>query len=341
MKKERLFYLDVIRALSILLIVAYHFCVRLDLFHIASISFLLDNDSYSLGMVEVRLFFIISGVALMYTYMDTIDIKTFYKKRFLNIYPMYWLAYIGAFIAYYLLLKAPIPHAAPFSFVFTILGIDNYVMDFFPTFYLLGEWFLGVIIVFYIVFPLLRKLVNRYPIQLFVVMLMIVLVLAVYNPFVLKPAHRSILVSLFSCVLGMLFIKYVKSFHISIVVVSAVVALGIFIMKPEINVLLMSHVLAITLFVLLVSFSKYLHAIKWIKKGIGKISKFSYPIFLTHHVILVACLTPFKNMNFSPMVLLGMFLVTLIAILVVSVVLYYIEKELLKIIQNKKEVVAK
>ena len=51
-----------------------------------------------IGDWGVSLFFIISGAALMYVYEKKCELKTFYKKRFFSIYPMFWMAYIAAFI---------------------------------------------------------------------------------------------------------------------------------------------------------------------------------------------------------------------------------------------------
>lgn len=53
-----------------------------------------------LGSYGVTLFFIVSGAVLMYIYGDKeIDLASYYKKRFLGIYPMFWLAFAIFFIA--------------------------------------------------------------------------------------------------------------------------------------------------------------------------------------------------------------------------------------------------
>ena len=47
---------------------------------------------------EYRFFLIISGAALMYVYENELDVLKFWKKRFINIYPMFWIAYIFAML---------------------------------------------------------------------------------------------------------------------------------------------------------------------------------------------------------------------------------------------------
>lgn len=53
---------------------------------------------------------------------------------------------------------------------FSILGIDGYIANWgVQTFFLVGEWFLGYIIIIYIIFPILRKGVNEYPLLLAII----------------------------------------------------------------------------------------------------------------------------------------------------------------------------
>ena len=50
------------------------------------------------------------------------------------------------------------------SFLWTITGLDGYASLFgIQSHYLVGEWFIGMILVLYIVFPVLYALVKRYP----------------------------------------------------------------------------------------------------------------------------------------------------------------------------------
>ena len=106
MKKERLFYLDFIRAISTLIIVITHynavfFWGRTPGTELWS-KLVTPKDVFNLyiGNLGVSLFFIISGATMMYVYgqKDKIDLKTFFKKRFMSLYPMFWIAYIACFL---------------------------------------------------------------------------------------------------------------------------------------------------------------------------------------------------------------------------------------------------
>ena len=94
-KRPRLFYLDLVRALAAILIVITHFNNPYMLGHPV---FMYEPFGIYVGSLGVSLFLIISGAALMYTYgeSDKLDCRHFYYKRFIGIYPMFWIAFILA-----------------------------------------------------------------------------------------------------------------------------------------------------------------------------------------------------------------------------------------------------
>ena len=92
MGKERLFYLDFVRALAAISIVITHY----------NAIFLYANPQINncyvihafifniyIGGFGVSLFLIISGAALMYVYGQACNLKKFYLKRFKTLYPMF------------------------------------------------------------------------------------------------------------------------------------------------------------------------------------------------------------------------------------------------------------
>ena len=159
---KRIHYLDFIRAISICIIITFHYNVHAlelkvadnALFWFSGIGRHFNLDFHYLGIVGVSLFIILSGTSLMLSTKDGFRVKTFFKKRFLSIYPLFWLTYaITFFILFYL---GGVGKAQPFTFLLTVIGLDGFLLYKIPNFYLLGEWFLGLIIIFYLIFPLLR-----------------------------------------------------------------------------------------------------------------------------------------------------------------------------------------
>ena len=100
MKKERLAYLDIIRTIAVISVLVCHYTRALESNGIGYLNKILPDFPFSLylGSYGVSLFFIISGASLMYVYSEKCEVLTFFKKRFWAIYPMFWLAYIIAFL---------------------------------------------------------------------------------------------------------------------------------------------------------------------------------------------------------------------------------------------------
>lgn len=102
MKKERLLYLDLIKLVAVIMVFTIHFTRTLEYAQINFTTHVLPDTLFGmyLGSYGVTLFFIVSGAVLMYIYGDKeIDLASYYKKRFLGIYPMFWLAFAIFFIA--------------------------------------------------------------------------------------------------------------------------------------------------------------------------------------------------------------------------------------------------
>ena len=83
MRKERLFYLDFIRAIATISIIMTHFNARYIYAGVQYIYKAIISTTFFniyIGDWGVSLFFIISGAALMYVYQEKLEYKRFYKK---------------------------------------------------------------------------------------------------------------------------------------------------------------------------------------------------------------------------------------------------------------------
>lgn len=166
MKRERIFYLDFIRALAVILILLTHYnalFLYMDPQPLDKVVITYKICNLYIGDFGVSLFFIISGAALMYVYENSCNLAKFYKKRFVAIYPMFWITYIIAFVIQKLVYHADYSGIPKQNILYTIFGFDSYYAAVKPTFFIIGEWFLGCIILVYILFPLLRWGANKHP----------------------------------------------------------------------------------------------------------------------------------------------------------------------------------
>ena len=286
--KPRVFYLDLIRALATLLIVLTHFNFHLK-DHGGGYVLTFQPFGIYVGDLGVSLFLIISGAALTLTYRRPINLKRFYWKRFLNIYPMFWTAWVLGTFYYFLISNGRPPNAGPAkSFIFTLLGVDGLVSAFgWPTMYLLGEWFLGFILLYYVVFPLILWAIDRFPVVTGVVILAAYAATAVimHRYFSGYPSSMVLTTRLPELAFGSYFVLYVRRVH-WVTVIPAAAVLAVSAMLPEkIPEDVGTTIVGISAFLILVVAGRYV-AIQPVRAFVGLIARYSYPIFLVHHVVI-------------------------------------------------------
>ena len=296
MKKERLFYLDFVRALAVVSIVITHYnAIFLYMNPVITHCYIINAYIFNvyIGNFGVSLFLIISGASLMYVYENSLKLKDFYYKRFKSLYPMFWLAYTIAFLYSYVYHKGWSVSTVPRShLLLSVIGFDGYLGDQIPTFYLVGEWFLGFIILFYMVFPLLRWLVNNHPIILVVATgIMYVLLLKNYH-FTIIPA-KNLLVRLPELLFGMYFIKLRKKVKLPVAVFALLVLVCNQLLKPQFSQDLQVTYIGIFSYLLIVYISYFVKNVT-ICNVCAWISKYSYAIFLVHHIVIYSLMGTFN-----------------------------------------------
>ncbi len=286
-RRARLFYLDFIRALATLIIVLTHFNNP----YLAGGGYLLTNTPFGIyvGGLGVSLFLAISGAALTYTYHRPYSLRTFYWKRAKGIYPMFWTAWILAFVYLFTTSHGISPVNPPArNFIFTILGVDGLAANFhIATAYLLGEWFLGFILIFYLVFPLLLWGVDEHPVITAILGIAIyVASFLLFQRFPGLPTAVLLPTRLPELLFGMYFTKYVKRVHwATLLPIAAVLAVSAR-YPNEIPEDIATTFVGIAFFLLLVIIGRYI-CFQPVREFVSLIAKYSYPIFLTHHVVIM------------------------------------------------------
>ena len=300
--RTRIFYLDLIRALSALLIVLTHFNAHL---RDHGGGYVLTHEPFGIysGSLGVSLFLIISGAALTLTYRWPINLKRFYWKRFRSIYPMFWTAWVLGTLAFFLATNGRLPNAAPAkSFILTVLGIDGLAQAFyFHTMYLLGEWFLGFILLYYLVFPVLLWAIDRFPVITGAVLLVAyaatIVIMSRYFP--AYPSAAVLTTRLPELAFGSYLVLYIRRIHGAVVVPAAAV-LAVSAMFPgRIPEDVATTIVGISVFLILVVAGRYV-AIQPVRAVVSLIATYSYPIFLVHHVVIEQVLEKIDVAGFYP-----------------------------------------
>ncbi|MGR1195951.1 acyltransferase family protein [Alloscardovia omnicolens] len=327
-RRPRLFYLDAVRAFAAILIVITHFN---NPFLVTRPVFANSPFGIYIGGLGVSLFLIISGAALMYTQGDKekLNLRTFYSKRALTIYPMFWIAFLVANLFHLWRSGWQFGQTPWWRIIFSVFAVDGYVANMHvSTFYTLGEWFLGFILIFYAIFPLLRVGVKKYPVSTAVIVgiLYVVTILSSFTVLQL-PQDLLLTVRLPEIIFGMYFVRYIK--HVSHAVgVGSMIFLILQQWKEFLSGPLAVTFVGIAFFLALVWLCQLIgQPSKVIEYPVNWVSKFSYAIFLTHHVIIVDVFALFSDyMHWSQLHIYGLFLLDYVIIAIASVVLFYVEK---------------
>ena len=200
--KKRILGLDLLRDIGVIFIFLYHFCIEY-----INLTNGTDPAMYSLNYFTniwarpASLFlFIISGYALMYNHEQELSIKDYFLRRFKGLFIPFYIAYTIAFIACFAVNNLAAGSTAPlYTFIYTIFGVDAVAQEINGTgFYLVGEWFMSCIVVCYLLFPLLARLIKKCKyIVLCVLVAWNVLLLFFWNPFGIQVEHNPLFIILY------------------------------------------------------------------------------------------------------------------------------------------------
>lgn len=338
MKKERILYFDIIKVIAVILVFVCCFERTLEYYNISySLKLLPDNIfSVDTGTVGCILYFIISGASLSYVYQRKIEKKQYYIKRFERIYPMFWIAFIFFFSLAFRIdgsYKQNIPLT---RVIYTVLGIDAIAECVYPTFYTVGEWFLGVIIFLYIIFPILKKCVEEFPWASFMVPTLIgIIVDYTYSN---TQIHISLLfvvwIPLF--VFGMIFVNKVKRVSRKAMLFALlVITLYTVFDFTFINFMTESYIMGISLFIVLV-YLLYDYDGQFGQIA-SKCSKYCYPFFLVHRRIMLIFMNCMSGNSINETRLILLFIFLFLISIVISVILDKVTNTVIAIWKLRKQ----
>ena len=289
--KKRLYYLDIIKLCALVLVFVCHYTRSLESRGVGFVCKVLPDSIFHLyiGSFGVTLFFIASGASLMYVYQEKLNVKNYFKKRFLGIYPMFWIAIIVATCISMFRNIGIDPSIPKGRIIYSILGWDGNALWWGANFYQLGEWFLGVIMCLYLLFPLLRKCVLRRPV-LTTGAAGVIVVLSMLFFHSTLPLECFVLARMMEFVLGMLFIRYLAPFDNRCAVAGIVGVVGLaaaaVIDLSKYNIMLQILLVGASAFCLFSWIAKKISFLNIVKKLSGICAKYCFPFFLTHHYLL-------------------------------------------------------
>lgn len=298
MVRKRLYSLDLLKLISILIVFFYHIVMDMYVIHpMHNLKFLetiIIRPNVHLAMLACGVFILISGATLKLNERNE-SVLSFYKRRLTKILIPFYFAYIIYFIIKAITLKNIhlFGGIEKWRFIYTILGMDEYLNAAgIKTFTLgIGEWFLGCIILCYLVYPLLSYLDKKYKLITFIVFTIYdILINVYYSRFnFAMPQHFNFLCQVYNFYLGIaiiderVFDKLKKCQIFGILLVLFIYFYPSIINIPD-NIKI--TLCAVSLVIVFYGFEKLLAKNDFIISFIKSFNAISLEFFLVHHFVI-------------------------------------------------------
>lgn len=300
MKKKK-FNLELIRFVAMFSILIFHLNMRLlsnDINY--RFRFLYAGNNVTLGNFGVSLFIILSGVTSCMSFTSLLKkcnspkqaVTEYYKKRVLSILLPFYVAY---FLIHFTFRAVFLPYGG--NFLWTLLGLDGYLaLEGIPTCYIVGEWFVGAILILYLVFPLLYLLVKKFPLPTAILAIVYYVLIIRFYPFshsVDANVFTKVLDLIFGIYIGLYVKKYKPSAALAgflFLLLNLVVDLPLEWLRPR-YFMYLTPLVGLSAFVLLAWIGQFIQErenliSRGLQKIVGLIAGFSYEIFLVHNVLI-------------------------------------------------------
>jgi peptidoglycan/LPS O-acetylase OafA/YrhL len=319
--KDRIIAVDFIRACCAIGIIVFHFSCHT----ISAFQPLYKYANGDWGAILVQVFFSISGGMLYYNYPKPDSLKAFYIRRWKSIFPSFYIAYIGAFGVMAVRNRRLFYQGAPWKLLESLLGMDGYLRTVDPTnYYLIGEWFLGALILMYLAYPVLARLMNRVPVAATIGVTVLFLLTSDFSGWVAAP-NQNVVSCLFSFWIGMLLFRDIRILKSNCMLAVSVVAFFLmYIWEMPFNGNIATHIMGIGLLVILFRAGELVMKNKTLAFLFGKIGGISYQIFLLQHLVILLILEIWK-VTALPAALVCLALIIVVTVLGATV-LYYVER---------------
>ena len=282
-KKQTIEQVQFMRTICAIGIVAFHFCIHSE----CKTKLFYETANGSWGFVLVTIFFAISGGVLYYNYPVVTNIRRFYYKRWISIFPAFYICYLYCFIQN-TFNEGGITHKASItSLILTIFGVDGYFLYRIPNYYIIGEWFLGALIILYLIYPLLVAIYNRVPLITTVLIIVLCLFVPQFKLYVIAP-ERNLLTCLGSFFFGMVAIQHKDIIgKITMAIPIGLFAAVICFVPIQFDKRILQQALGVALFIVLFVVGKAIMKNKLCKAVTKEIDKISYEVFLFQHFIIL------------------------------------------------------
>ena len=243
-------------------------------------------------------------IHIKYGKQDRLSIRRFYYKRWKAMLPAYLLVWLFAYLMnvtqYGRFFYLEIPKS---RLLLTFIGMDGYFSWMTTTYFITGEWFLGAILVAYMMYPVLRLAARRSPWMTLLAMVIVYEIrlnsaffhLDRFLPLISAVAPATCLLSFY---VGMMFAANADRLgHPAVVIGSSLILLiGLFVPVRGQGIT-KEIVVGCALLLILCRFGDWLCRSERINRIVGALSGLSYYTFLLHHMLIYRVLEKFDSAN--------------------------------------------
>lgn len=335
MKINRESNIDIIRFISVFIIINFHFCAALG--KTGSPFYGYANGGW--GSVGTTMFYLISGYVMMLSYPKVTQTGLYYKKRALALYPTFYIVFLAGYLYASIDRKNFLYGGAPWRILFSLLGIDGYIaLNGIQSYYIIGEWFTGILIICYLLYPVLNFLIQKCEI-----ITSLILFLAYFSNIFLhfsKTApDAAVCTGIFLFWLGMLIQKHSACLkRIKILIPLCIICIIVIVsVKLPFFELPYKNLLGLSLFMTLYLLFDQRVLPAGVAKCVSYICKISYPIYLCHHVIINVLVGKNINRIHSSLDEILLLLAAYILILIFSSLAYYSSGKLKHLMRQQKK----
>jgi len=332
---QRKSHFDAIRVIATWMIFTFHFCVSAGL----TDSWFYRYRNGGWGSVATCMFFLLSGYLLQLGGEGrALNVPDFYRKRALSIFPSQVICFIPAFL-YMAYRTGNLAYGgAPWRLIFSFTGIDAYLYNYgIKTYYVIGEWFTAMILLDYLLFPLLRRLIDKWPLSTTIVLFVLYILEVALDLQPPVPADASVFTAVFLFWTGMLMSHYRDKLRLN--GLNATVALAaslavMFVRLPSFgreNFLPWKNLLGLCLFWLLNGALERVPFQRPARKCLAFFSRVSFTVYLIHHIIIVGIVSKCKGwMRVSTVRTVFIYAVILALTLTLAAALYQLKTRILQ-----------
>ena len=320
---KRITGLDFARIIMTFGIVAYHFAC----YSAADLRFLNVHANGVWGGTLNSAFFALSGFCLQNKYGNIrFDILEFYYKRWKTVVFPYALIFTYAFLnnvaTYGKFFYLNIPK---WLLLLSFIGEDGYVQWFHPTYFIIGVWFVGAIILIYLLYPLINKFFKLNTIVYLIILFVLYEVLRIKGPSA-TPIDINPVTCILSFSVGMA-LSTVKDFLFTwkAFLVSGIISIPTLFIPIGLSHNTKELIIGWMLFVFMSNLGNRIQSVKF-HRVISTLSRLSYTIILIHlpvlHKILIGWNT--DSIGQSIIVLIGTLSATCVLSVAVDIIIKWI-----------------